>query len=63
MDYDLALLRLSYPVADPDTGLTLLNNRLFSKDSVMPICLPPNDKFRDTDRAAVAVGVGVTAER
>ena len=29
-DYDLVLLRLNYPVADPDTGMTRLKVRLFS---------------------------------
>ena len=61
VDYDLALARLSYPVADPWTGLTLLHGNKFNKTSVMPICLPHNKNFRDTDRFAVSVGMGITS--
>ena len=27
----------------------------------MPICLPKNDKFKDTDREGITVGFGATA--
>ena len=29
-DYDLVLLRINYPVADPDTGMTRLKVRSYS---------------------------------
>ena len=61
-DYDLALLRLDYPIADPDTGLGVLVNATFNMATIMPICLPPNKQFKDTRRSAVAVGLGITAE-
>ena len=44
--YNLALVRLSYPVADPDTGLTILHGFEFSEDSVMPLCLPSGSKTK-----------------
>ena len=37
----------------------MLNGNKFDPESVMPICLPPNDKFNDTGREATAVGVGI----
>ena len=63
VDHDLALLRLSYPVADPDTGLTLLAGATFSKDSVMPICMPFHKGMKDSKMTAFAVGVGRIAEK
>ena len=63
VDYDIALLRIDYPIADPDTGLTVLHNRTFALDTIMPVCLPPNKLFRDTNRQAIAVGMGISGER
>ena len=63
MDYDIALLRLDYPVADEDTGMNVLNSTKFDTKTIMPICLPTSRMFRDTDRPAVAVGMGISAER
>ena len=62
-DYDLALIRLDYPIADPDTGMTVLQGAKFSAQTIMPICLPSSTKFKDTDRSAIAVGMGISAER
>ena len=63
-DYDIALLRLSYPVADPDTGMTILGKGPhFSKNTIMPICLPENKHFKDTNRMAYAVGMGLQGEK
>ena len=62
-DYDIALIRLDYPIADPDSGMTVLMNAKFDPETIMPICLPPHEMFRDTNRNAVAVGMGITAER
>ena len=61
-DYDVALLRVEYPIADPDTGMTLLNPPRFNPDTIMPICLPPNKNFKDTNRLAYAAGLGITGE-
>ena len=59
-DYDIALLRIDYPVVDPDTGMNVLNSTEFIPDKIMPICLPPNKDFKDTERRAVAVGMGMS---
>ena len=61
VDYDIALLRLDYPVMDAESGMTLMPNGNFSNETVMPICLPSNKHFKDTNRHATAVGKGVTA--
>ena len=62
-NYDIGLIRLDYPIADPKTGMTILpGGPSFSMDSIMPICLPPNKDFKDTGVEAVAVGLGITAE-
>ena len=63
VDYDIALLRIDYPIADPDTGLTVLQNHTFTPDKIMPVCLPPNKFFRDTNRQAIAVGMGISGQR
>ena len=63
MDYDIALLRVDYPVADEDTGMNVLNGIKFDPKKIMPICLPPNKMFQDNRRRAVAVGMGISAER
>ena len=55
-------MRLDYPVADPDTGMTVLEGAKFSKETIMPICLPTSLMFRDTVKTAVAVGLGITGE-
>ena len=62
-DYDIALVRLDYPLADPDTGMTVLKDSTFDPKTVMPICLPPSDKFRDTDKTATSVGMGISKQR
>ena len=54
-DYDIAMLRIDYPIMDEATGMTVLkvshyNTSLllylqgnkFNKDTMMPICLPSN---------------------
>ena len=43
--------------------MTVLMNAKFDPETIMPIYLPPNKMFRDTNRNAVAVGMGITAER
>ena len=63
MDYDIALVRIDYPVIDPESGMNVLNSTRFSPKTIMPICLPWNMMFRDTRQQAVAVGMGITAER
>ena len=63
MDYDIALLRVDYPVADEDTGMNVLNSTKFDSKKIMPICLPTSRMFQDTDRQAVAVGMGISAQR
>jgi hypothetical protein len=30
----------------------------FSPHTIMPICLPPDDKFHDNERQAAVVGLG-----
>lgn len=69
-DYDIALLRVSYPIHDDDTGmltkilmefdtyaagLSLLENGKVEKDTLMPICLPPNQAFEDTNRGKLNI--------
>ena len=51
-DYDIAILRLDYPIMDERTGITVLKviksrrplfqDNKFNMDTVMPICLPKN---------------------
>ena len=43
------------------SGLGVLKNGKFSQDTIMPICLPKNEKFKDTDREGITVGFGATA--
>ena len=62
-DYDIALLRLDYPVADPDTGMGVLEGAMFNKETIMPICLPTSTMFKDTHRTAVSVGLGISGEK
>ena len=62
-DFDIALLRLDYPIADFDTGLGVLQGTKFNTASIMPICLPPDKDFPDTNRQAIAVGLGIVGER
>jgi len=61
VDYDIALLRLDYPVMDAETGMTLLKEGIFSNHTVMPICLPTSDHFKDTERLGTVVGKGLRA--
>ena len=58
--YDIALLRIEYPVMDSLTGMTLLKaNKTFNdSEQVMPICLPKSKDFIDTNKEAFAVGYG-----
>ena len=59
----MALLRLDYPIADPDTGMTVLAaGPRFDPETIMPICLPPNSKFKDTSRLGYAAGLGIVGE-
>ena len=44
-DYDIALLRLDYPIMDEGTGATVLPGNKFAKNTLMPICLPPNKGY------------------
>ena len=54
---------MNYPTGDPDTGLTVLpDGPQFNKSTIMPICLPPDENFKDNDRLAYAVGLGIKAE-
>ena len=62
-DFDIALLRLDYPIIDPDTGMGVLDEKRFSMNSIMPICLPQNKYFKDNNRQGVAVGMGIEAEK
>ena len=41
-DYDIALLRLDYPIMDEGTGATVLPGNKFDMNTLMPICLPKN---------------------
>ena len=80
-DYDIAMLRIDYPIMDEGTGITVLQGNKFDTTTIMPICLPPNkgyvapntnkgpffwmfeNRFRDTQRSATAVGMGITAQK
>ena len=78
-DYDIALIRLDYPLIDEESGecgpcficlfrpsflgMTATVNNRFSKETIMPICLPSSDQFKDTNRRATAVGMGIKSER
>ena len=62
-DYDIALLRLDYPVVDPGTGMTVLEGAKFNKETIMPICLPTSTMCKDTDKTAIAVGLGLNSEQ
>ena len=42
-------------------GLTFLPGNKFDPETAMPICLPTKKSFRDTGRAATAVGMGIIA--
>ena len=44
-DYDIALLRIDYPAMDEGTGITVLPGNKFAKNTLMPICLPPNKGY------------------
>jgi hypothetical protein len=35
----------------------------FEPRTIMPICLPPNDEFRDNPRQAKVVGVGLKKDK
>merc|ERR1719450_532756 len=59
-DYDIALIRIDYPVIDDDSGMTLLHGNRFDNSTVMPICLPSSRGFKDTEKPAIAVGLGIT---
>ena len=61
-DYDIALLRVDYPIIDEDHGLTVMKGNRFRPSQIMPICLPPSRSFQDTNKPATAVGMGITAE-
>jgi hypothetical protein len=43
---DIALARLSYPVADDEYGMGLMENGAFDSKRIMPICLPEDAKFK-----------------
>lgn len=78
-DYDIALVRINYPVQDDESGtlmlqsynilqifykgMTVLYNRRFNVSSIMPICLPPSRNFKDDDRGSVVVGMGIAASQ
>ena len=36
-------------------GLSLLENGKVEKDTLMPICLPPNQAFEDTNRGKLNI--------
>ena len=61
-DYDIALLRVDYPVIDDQHGLTVMLGNRFRPEEIMPICLPSSRSFQDTNKPATAVGMGITAE-
>ena len=61
-DYDIALLRVDYPIMDDYHGLTVMRGNRFRPGEIMPICLPPRRSFQDTNKPATAVGMGITAE-
>ena len=44
-DYDIALLRIDYPTMDEGNGITVLPGNKFAKNTLMPICLPPNKGY------------------
>ena len=54
---------MNYPVIDPDTGMGVLEEKIFNMNSIMPICLPPNKYFKDQNKRGVIVGVGIRAEK
>ncbi|XP_023349609.1 uncharacterized protein LOC111718292 isoform X3 [Eurytemora carolleeae] len=59
-DHDIALVRLDYPVLDEEFGIGVLKTEIgdgFSKDTIMPICLP-NAKVKDRMVKAMAIGFG-----
>ena len=62
-DYDIALLRVDYPIIDDYNGLTVMRGNRFRPREIMPICLPTSRSFKDTNRPATAVGMGITAEK
>jgi len=39
---------LSYPIADDEYGMGLMNNGAFDIKRIMPICLPEDAKFKVT---------------
>ena len=61
-DYDIALLRVDYPIIDENHGLTVMRGNRFRPGEIMPICLPSSRSFQDTNKQATAVGMGITAE-
>ena len=63
-NYDIALVRLSYPVADPKTGLTILpNGPDFNLKTIMPICLPSDEDFKDTGIEATTARFGLSTAK
>ena len=44
-DYDIAMLRIDYPIMDEGTGITVLQGNKFDTTTIMPICLPPNKGY------------------
>ncbi|XP_023327706.1 uncharacterized protein LOC111700874 isoform X2 [Eurytemora carolleeae] len=59
-DYDIALVRLDYPVMDEEHGIGVLKTVYgdhFHKNTIMPICLPPPN-FKDTGIQAKSIGMG-----
>ena len=42
MDYDIALLRIDYPVIDPDSGMNILNSQKFDPEAEFSILIWPN---------------------
>ena len=67
-DYDIALLRIDYPIIDQESGMNILYTKeteeyKFDPETILPICLPPSIHFKDTNRLAVSVGMGITGER
>eukprot|EP00091_Calanus_sinicus_P018816 TRINITY_DN4424_c0_g1_i1.p1 TRINITY_DN4424_c0_g1~~TRINITY_DN4424_c0_g1_i1.p1 ORF type:complete len:190 (-),score=22.94 TRINITY_DN4424_c0_g1_i1:2-571(-) len=61
-DYDIALLRLDYPIIDPDPLRRVLKNATFDPKTIMPICLPPDEQFTDNNRLGTVAGLGITGE-
>ena len=43
---DIALGRLSYPIADDEYGMGIMENGAFDSRRIMPICLPEDKNFK-----------------